>query len=198
MNRHLRKQSTQHGVTLLENMIALIILSVGLLGLAGLQAYTLRGGSSSQYRVTAMQQAQDMADRIRANQAGVYDNNGVNAYDGITPTATPSVAKSCRDSLAQCTPPELAQFDAYEWHLRNNESLPGDHNLAGGYVTAAPMQDQNGNNILAYDKQVGNDLVRQRFTITVRWDGDRTGANGLGCDPAVSTDLKCYTLVVDL
>ena len=61
---------TQSGFTLLEVMVAIVVLSLGLLGLAGLQAASLRNNQAAYYRGIATQQTYDMADRIRANLAG--------------------------------------------------------------------------------------------------------------------------------
>ena len=62
---------TQSGFTLLEIMVAIVVLSLGLLGLAGLQAASLRNNQTAYYRSIATQQAYDIADRLRANLAGV-------------------------------------------------------------------------------------------------------------------------------
>ena len=55
------------GFTLIEVLIAMIILAVGLLGLAGLQATTLKNNQSAYNRIKATQLAYDIADRMRAN-----------------------------------------------------------------------------------------------------------------------------------
>jgi type IV pilus assembly protein PilV len=57
------------GMTLVEILIALLILSIGLLGLASLQTLSLRFNTSAYYRTQATQLAYDIADRMRANRA---------------------------------------------------------------------------------------------------------------------------------
>lgn len=64
----------QHGFTLLEAMIALVIFSVGLLGLAGMQMTGLQSNHSAMLRTIATQQSYDMAERLRSNRAGKYLN----------------------------------------------------------------------------------------------------------------------------
>lgn len=199
MTRHSSGTSRQNGVTLLENMIALVVLSVGLLGLAGLQAYTLRGGSSSQFRLYAMQQAEDMAGRIRANLADVYAP--VSAYDGVVPVATPVSALDCRTNY--CNPTALANFDVYQWQLVNNNLFPGDHNnLIGGYIARAPVVDMSGTAIML--SQDAAAPTRMRYVITMVWDGDLSAstvkptAASESCPARTGTDLNCYKLVVDL
>ncbi len=56
------------GLTLVEILIALLVLSIGLLGLAALQTSSLRFNTSSYYRTQATALAYDFADRMRANR----------------------------------------------------------------------------------------------------------------------------------
>ncbi len=58
---------TNTGFTLIEVLIAMLVLAVGLLGLAGLQATSLRNNQSAYNRSQATQLAYDLADRMRAN-----------------------------------------------------------------------------------------------------------------------------------
>lgn len=105
----------QSGFTLLEVLIALLVLSIGLLGLAGLQAKGLRYNQSAYLRSVATAQAYNMADRIRANRAGAsagdYDNvSGLPSYTNCDTNA--------------CTPAQMAAFDVYQWNTDNKNALP--------------------------------------------------------------------------
>jgi len=64
----------QRGMTLIEILVAIVVLSIGLLGLAGLQMKGLQVNQGSTYRWQATMLAEDIADRIRADQthAGSY------------------------------------------------------------------------------------------------------------------------------
>jgi len=198
MSRH-----AQYGVTLLENMVALLVISVGLLGFAGMQAFTLHGGASSTYRQIAMQQVHDMADRIRANPAAYYSVDAAgkfpNLYSGVKASTSPGApATDCRKST--CTAADLAAFDIYEWQTTNNTLLPGNHNAAGGYILGANMMGTDSAPIfLSADPGMP---VRQRFTIAVRWDADNTGSTSVGtatdCSTVTAADLRCYAVVIDL
>ena len=77
----------QRGFTLLEVLIALLILSIGLLGLAALQTTSLRSNQMASMRTSATQLAYDISDRMRANPAGVAAGEYVLA-GGTTPTGT--------------------------------------------------------------------------------------------------------------
>jgi type IV pilus assembly protein PilV len=83
------RRRRQSGVSLVEVLVAIVVLSIGLLGLAGLQASGIRVGQSSIHRSQAAQLAYDMADRIRVNLANRTDYSL--ALDAA-PTGT-SVAK---------------------------------------------------------------------------------------------------------
>ncbi|MEH6686099.1 MAG: type IV pilus modification protein PilV [Halopseudomonas sabulinigri] len=70
---------TQRGATLIEVLIAIVVLAIGLLGLAGLQISSLQSNQSSYYRSQATILAYDLTDRMRANRdaalAGSYAVN---------------------------------------------------------------------------------------------------------------------------
>jgi len=105
----------QSGVSLLEVLVAILVLSIGLLGLAGLQALALKNNQNSLYRTIATQQAFDMADRMRANfigrQAGLYDAiSGIPANPGCISTF--------------CSTTNLATYDAFAWNTANAALLP--------------------------------------------------------------------------
>ena len=103
------------GVSLIEVLVALVILSVGVLALSRLQATQLRANTGAYLRTQAAIQAYDMADRMRANQAGVDAGN----YDAVTgiPSNPGCIATGC-------TTAELADFDAWEWNTQNARVLP--------------------------------------------------------------------------
>jgi type IV pilus assembly protein PilV len=82
-----RHTQRQQGFTLLEVLIALLVLSIGLLGLAALQTTSLRSNQMASMRTTATQLAYDISDRMRANPAGVAAGEYALA-GGTVPTGT--------------------------------------------------------------------------------------------------------------
>jgi type IV pilus assembly protein PilV len=62
-------QTNEQGFTLIEVLVALVILSVGLIGLAALQTGGLRNNNSALIRSRAVLAAEDILDRMRANRA---------------------------------------------------------------------------------------------------------------------------------
>ena len=71
----MKKQTVIHrrmtGVSIVEVLVALVIISVGMLGIAGLYLSSLQAGRSANLRVQALNLASDLADRIRSNREGL-------------------------------------------------------------------------------------------------------------------------------
>ncbi len=75
------------GFTLIEVLVAMIVLSIGLLGLAGLQLTSLKAADSAYFRSQAMVLADDVLDRMRSNRAAALAED----YDvaiGSSPSGT--------------------------------------------------------------------------------------------------------------
>ena len=103
------------GFTLLEVLVAIIVISLGLLGLAGLQARGMQANHSSMLRTIATYQAYDMADRMRANIMGVNNGN----YNNLSGTpADPGCVSTT------CSPADMATTDLYQWNTDNAALLP--------------------------------------------------------------------------
>jgi len=100
-----------HGFTLIEVMIAVLVLSLGLLGLAGLQATSLKANASAATRGQATLLAYDIIDRMRANRdaalAGTYNNTA-----GTAPT---SGGSNCQANGATCDGNAIAAYDLNQW-----------------------------------------------------------------------------------
>ena len=77
----------QNGFTLLEVLVAMVIVSIGLVGLAGLMMTSAKNNQSAYYRSQASWMAYDIIDRIRANRGAA--TNGSGAYNialGVSPS----------------------------------------------------------------------------------------------------------------
>lgn len=101
---------------MLEVLIALVVLSVGLLGLAGLQANGLKNNNSAYQRSQANLMVNEILDRIRANRSGLASGN----YDN--PFATTPTDKGCDSSI--CNPADMAEYDAFLWQGQVASILP--------------------------------------------------------------------------
>lgn len=113
LRRHARTPRTA-GFTLIEVLIAIVILSVGLLGIAKLMLFSSRSNDSAYLRSQATELAYEILDNMRANR-----QEAINAGTYVTAKGTLATAPavSCIGA-AQCTPTQLALFDVYQWKLR--------------------------------------------------------------------------------
>lgn len=106
----------QRGITMIEALVALVILSVGMLGIAGLYVSGVKAGRSALLRTQAVNLASDMADRIRANRRAAA------AYDMDTYAGEPEDQGCINDA---CTAEELAEDDLFRWRAAVEATLPG-------------------------------------------------------------------------
>lgn len=123
----LTQQKFQKGFSMLEVLVAIVVISFGLLGLAGLQAVGLKNNQTAYLRSLATQQAYDMADRMRANMPGVV----AGSYDNIATGAGSD--PGCISS--GCSMAQLAQYDRYAWNTANSALLPGGSGTVVGSRT---------------------------------------------------------------
>lgn len=112
-------RSGQRGISLIEVMVALIIFSVGLLALAGLQSSSLIENQVSYLRSQAVMLAGDMADRMRANPQAVENGD----YNNATAVAGGSPVGACF-TAAGCTPANMADHDRAVWGDALDTVLP--------------------------------------------------------------------------
>ncbi len=82
---------TATGFTLLEVLVAILVLAIGLLGLASLQAVGLQFNQSSQFRTQATNLAYEMADRMRSNRQAARDGDYTGGLADPLPPCTPNL-----------------------------------------------------------------------------------------------------------
>lgn len=106
------------GFTLIEILVTLLVVSVGLLGVAGLHSLSLRNNYDALMRSHASALASDIADRMRSNRDAVYVNESEYLVAlGATPTVDDSSSR--------------AKVDVYEWKQTLTAQLPdGDGAIA--------------------------------------------------------------------
>lgn len=158
------------GFTLIEVLIAALVLAVGLLGLAGLQAVSIKNNLSAYNRSQATQLAYDMADRMRANKNQSLDpasGSVIAAGTYLTATMAPSAAAaqaSCA-TTAGCTGAQMAENDLFQWNTALAGTLPG----GTGTITVVAATGV--------------------FTVTVNWDDNHDGAVNTS-DPNFSVSFQ--------
>lgn len=100
----------QNGATLIEVLIAVVVLSIGLLGLAGLQVTSVQSNHSAYQRSQATLLANDLADRMRANRTEALTNAYLTDYptsssnNAVTGTQAAKDKAEWLNSLARALP----------------------------------------------------------------------------------------------
>ena len=110
------------GFTLIEVLVALVILSLGILGVVALQAASLRNTTASSQRSIAINLASDISDRMRANPAGLMLGDYI--YANYSGTSVTGVATADCASTTGCGSQALAQNDISEWNAAIMSMLP--------------------------------------------------------------------------
>lgn len=123
-----RSCGSEAGATLLEVLVAVLILSLGMLSLSSMMSFTVQMPKLSGYRATAANIASSHVERIRANRPGFVagEYSTLSSYDG---TFNPIAPLPC--DYPNCTPSSLAAMDDAETKIAARAALP-----AGGVLTA--------------------------------------------------------------
>jgi len=158
------RRRSHGGYVLFEALIAVVIAAVGFIGAARMQTLGLAMNNSAQARQKATLLGYQMADRIRANQAGV----NARAYDHPTAGAT-----GCLVATGGCTPTQLAAADVGEWEAEIAAQLPGATGIVcldstpDDGTAGAPECDGVGN-VIAVKLWWVDKVGTPRFVVSVR------------------------------
>lgn len=166
MNKRLVPVKNNSGFSMIEILVAVLILAIGFLGVGGLQLLNMKTVNNTHYRTMATLHAYDMAERMRSNRDGVF----AGSYNSIGRTTARS--DSCSDAEGTCSIANLANADAYQWNnaIRDYSSTqPGDLPSGEGAVTqetAAPAGKIGG-----------------IYRITVSWEEQQRKGNTVSVEP---------------
>lgn len=133
VNSHLshRMRHKQRGMSLIESIVALVILAIGVMGLLGVQLRTLTDQQQGVQRATAMRLADELFEKVKANPGNAFNmaaplGAAQWAWMGnyaLVWGAAPANNPDCTANA--CTGLQRAQFDIRQWRLRLTNALPG-------------------------------------------------------------------------
>lgn len=163
-------------MTLIEVLIAVVVLALGLLGIAGLQSAALANNLIAYQSTQASILARSMIERMRANRDGVLAGAYALEPGDVATTATVDCATTF------CTPSEQAQWDVAEIAARLSIT-ENDTSLSGGPRGALPRGSLS---IVCEDTPCSAGSIR---IVTVYWDAARDAPETVDC-----TALRCVAL----
>lgn len=166
------------GVGLIEVLVAVLVASIGLLGIASTLLTTMRTTTSSYLRQEAVQDAYNIVDRMRSNITAATVAGG--AYTTtLADTAASTAPTDC--SSASCSPSNMAAYDVWQWKTLLSKNLPNGK----GAITVAE-----GTN------------ATTTITVEVQWDDSAAQAaltcHNASCNAGTSSNTATYTVVTAL
>ena len=186
---HNSKNKSQRGFSIIEVMVSTVIVSMSVLGMAGMQISAKRAGHEAVQRTSATSLAMDLIERMRANPEALasYITTGIG---GASITVEPSPDCSY-DAGNTCTPVERAAHDLWEWEqaidgATETRLVGGDTVAVGGLLDATACVAVNGG----------------ATTISVAWEGYQSLSNptsdscGAGLDKYGTDDAKRQVLTM--
>lgn len=157
-----KKPLEMRGFSLIEVLVALLVLSVGLLGLALLQVQGMRYNSNSYQRTQATVLAYEIIDRIRTNSKNAR-TNGAYCLDVPAPTdpcktiKAPATLNTCGDTGGCNTDIDVAKYDISKWYTLLEKHLP-----YAGHPGGAPSIERK-------KTTTPYGIIVDLYTITINW-----------------------------
>jgi len=157
------RRAHQRGVSIVEALVALVVLSAGMLGIAAMYLESVRANRTALTRTTAVHLVNDMADRIRANRGGRAN------YVVERGAAPPAAEVDC--AAQDCTPAALAAYDLEQWYQAVLASLPEsldgtDPEIEVQYVAGATSLDPGRYVVLAaWQEPGGTDFLTAQVEV---------------------------------
>jgi len=120
----LHKWQFRRGYSLIEVLVAILLLSIGFLGTAGLQAAAIRATQQSAYQTTALQLAADIADTlgVLARDETLLPGFVFDIDYAVTPGTRQGTSVSCH--YAACGMRDFAAAEIDEWKMRMASTFP--------------------------------------------------------------------------
>ena len=143
MKRHYPAAASR-GFSLIEVMVAVLVISIGLLGMAKMQALALSSSGSARLRSLAALEASSLASTMGADRnywsaapaAGAHFTVTIQGTKITTPDVTLSTAQTCTNGTT-CTVAQMASFDLQNWVSNLNTLIPNESATVDCFMPAA-------------------------------------------------------------
>ena len=173
--------SHPHGFSLVEVLVALVVMSVGLLGIAKMQAVALSSTSVAGQRSLAALEAAGLAAEMHANRGYWGSPAAAKKFEvkGGTVTPLPGTSADC-SAIATCAPAVMATYDLQQWatSLQTEALLPNYDAFIDCTVVTTPRS----------------------CTITIKWSEKSVALNSTAesqAESATAVNTPDYELYVE-
>lgn len=166
----------QRGITLIESLVAIVVMALGILGILGVQMRTLTDTQAGVRRAQAIRLIEDLGERLQSNPDAL---GNLSTY-----TTTPTSSDDCANTA--CAPDKLATYDIKQWRASAKDALPGSQAIVfipqGGPRQLGVLIGWNENR---YDKS-SSDYASLTAPLTV------SGTNTAGATVSCPANLICH------
>ena len=130
----INSQHKQKGFSLIEALVAFLILSVGMLGIASLQTMSLKSGHTAAMRTVAVVKVKEILESMRSNTTVI-----ANFAAGTADMGTDNGCSQTTVAAATCTPAQMAQDELFRWKSSLIEALPNNAATTASVIITPPV-----------------------------------------------------------
>lgn len=174
LNRKIHIVHLQRGISLIESMVAIVVMALGILGIVGVQLRTLSDTQTGVRRAQVIHLIEDLSERIKVNPNALLNIGGYAMAWGTNPTGAPD----CKATA--CTTAQIIQYDLQEWKQLVNNTLAPQADTA---ADATALTDAT--IFIPADETVASN--RRQLGVMIRWRENERSTSADYRDP-VSTD----------
>ena len=156
LNLNMHIAPSQRGISLIESMVAIVVMALGILGIVGVQLRTLSDTQTGVRRAQAIHLIEDLSERIKVNPNALLNIGGYAMAWGTNPTGAPD----CK--AIACTTAQIIQYDLQEWKRLVNNTLAPQANTA---AAATALTDAS--IFIPADETVASN--RRQLGVMIRW-----------------------------
>lgn len=168
MNIQMNFEHKQKGFSLIEALVAFLILSVGMLGIASLQTMSLKSGHTAALRTVAVVKVDEILESMRSNPTAV-----LNYAAGTADMGTDNGCSQTTVMAVTCTPAQLALDELFRWKRSLIEALPNNAGTTATVVITPPAPPATMNLVVVSvnwnerDQETGN-AANMNYSVAVQ------------------------------
>ena len=127
----------QQGFSLIEALVAFLILSVGMLGIASLQTMSLKSGHTAAMRTVAVMKVEEILESMRSNPEALMSYSAGTADMGVDNGCSQTTV-----AAANCTPAQMALDELFRWKRSLIDALPNNAGTTASVIITPAVPPQ--------------------------------------------------------